>query len=111
MVDDLAASVSAASARARVHTLLVDTSTVQSTLRADHTLGPACGGCADVAGLTLTDGYTIGTPAHAQRPTWAREAGVGGPLGPEGSCQRECVSQVSVSCRQEEVVKEEPDTS
>lgn len=88
MIDHLAASVSAACAGAGVDALLVDAGAVERTLRADHTLGPARGGHADVAGLTLAYGYAVGSSTHAQRPTGAGEAGVGGPLGPERSCER-----------------------
>lgn len=88
MVDHLAASVSATRAGAGVDTLLVDAGAVERTLRADHTLGPARGGHADVAGLTLAYGYTVGSSTHAQRPTGAGEAGVGGPLGSQRSCER-----------------------
>lgn len=41
VVDDLAASINPTSAGAGVDTLLVDTSLVLSTVRADHALGPA----------------------------------------------------------------------
>lgn len=88
MVDHLAASVSAARAGAGVDALLVDAGAVERTLRADHALWPARRGHADVAGLTLAYGYAVGTSTHAQRPARAGDAGVGGPLGPEGSCER-----------------------
>lgn len=88
VVDHLAASVSAARAGAGVDALLVDAGAVERTLRADNALGPARRGHADVAGLTLAYGYAVGTPTHAQRPTGAGKARVGGPLGPERSCER-----------------------
>lgn len=59
MVDNLAASVDTASARAGVDTLLLDTCFVLGTVGADHALGPAGGRRAYEPGETRADGVTV----------------------------------------------------
>jgi len=72
VIDNIAASVCAASARARVFAFLINASLVLGTIGADHALGSARGWRADVAHLARANGVIIDGAALAIGAAWRR---------------------------------------
>lgn len=70
VVIHLALGIEAACATARIGALLIDACQVLSTLRADHTLGSACGRSSEVAHLATACGMSLHSAADAVRSTW-----------------------------------------
>jgi hypothetical protein len=70
VVDDLTSGPNTASPRARISALLVGAGLVERTVGVDHTLRPAGGRTADVAGHTGTHGLSIHLSALAVGSTW-----------------------------------------
>ena len=72
VVDNLAASIEAASAWARISTSLIQTGLILCTIGTHNTLWPTWWRCANIVSLTRTHRMPTDLTAHTKWPTWRR---------------------------------------